>query len=93
MRVVPEYFFIAFCIGILYTYLIHPKPSVIIKYPTPNNAGKILYKDDAGVCYRYKKKEVKCPANKSKIEIIKPQQQVADDKKVGSILELMDLKF
>ena len=93
MRVVPEYFFIAFCIGILYNNLIHPKPNVIIKYHTPNNAGKVLYKDDAGVCYRYNKKEVKCPADKSKIETIKPQQQVADDKKVGSILELMDLKF
>ena len=75
MRVVPEYFFIAFCIGILYTYLIHPKPSVIIKYPTPNNAGKILYKDDAGVCYRYNSKEVQCPKNEDKIvKIIKKKK-------------------
>ena len=25
------------------------------------NAGKILYKDEKGVCYRYKSKVVKCP--------------------------------
>jgi hypothetical protein len=43
-----------------------PSKNVII-YPTPYNAGKIVYKDDAGVCYKYDIKEVKCPVDKSKI--------------------------
>lgn len=74
MRIIPEYFFIAFCIGILYTYLTHPKPKVIVKYPTPDNVGQVLYKDDAGVCYRYKKKQVECPVDTKKITELKPQQ-------------------
>jgi hypothetical protein len=86
MRIIPEYFFLAFCIGILFVYLEHPKPQVIIKYPTPDNAGKVLYKDDAGVCYRYNKKQVKCPKNAKKIKELKPQQ-------VESIVELMKVDF
>ncbi len=62
-------FIIAFAIGMLVVYTTVPKPDVIIKYPTPENAGKIVYKDDAGVCYRYKAEEVKCPNDTRTIEL------------------------
>ena len=39
-------FIISFCIGILLVYLLTPIPKIIIRYPTPENAGKIIYKDD-----------------------------------------------
>jgi hypothetical protein len=64
----PFYFVVALAVGLLYTYLASPVPELIIKYPTPHNAGKITYKDDAGVCYKYKVKESQCPSDPNKIK-------------------------
>tara|TARA_A100001015_G_C14981337_1_gene709573 strand:- start:995 stop:1234 length:240 start_codon:yes stop_codon:yes gene_type:complete len=64
----PFYFLMALCVGLLYTYVSSPPPRVVVKYPTPFNAGKITYVDDAGVCYRYKVKPTKCPSNPKKIK-------------------------
>ena len=41
---------------------------------TATNVGQVLYKDDAGVCYRYKKKQIQCPVDPKKITELKPQQ-------------------
>jgi hypothetical protein len=62
------YFVIAFAIGIFISYLFAPNPVIVIQYPTPENAGKITYQDDAGVCYKYKAVNTQCPADKSKIK-------------------------
>ena len=56
--IIPFYFFIALFIGLFVAYVSTPVPHVIIKYPTPENAGKIIYRDDADVCYKYKATEV-----------------------------------
>jgi hypothetical protein len=64
----PSYFLIALFIGLLYTYLTAPYPTIIYKYPTPLNAGKITYVDDAGVCYKYKAEIVTCPNDRSKVK-------------------------
>ena len=37
-----------------------PPSKVEIKYPTPENAGNVVYKDDQGVCYKYVAKKVDC---------------------------------
>lgn len=58
----PFVFLVALCVGLLYTYVSAPPQTVVIKYPTPFNAGKITYVDDAGVCYKYAVKETRCPA-------------------------------
>lgn len=71
----PLYFFIALFIGLFYTYLTTPMPEVIIKYPTPENAGKIIYKDKADVCYKYVAKEVSCPADKTQIKKLDIQNE------------------
>lgn len=68
--IIPLYFFISFSIGILISYLITPTPQIVIKYPTPDNAGKIIYKDSADVCYKYRAKEVSCPTDKTDIKKI-----------------------
>ena len=52
---------IAFAFGVFISYIFTPNPKIVIKYPTPQNAGKVTYVDDAGVCYRYKAVEVGCP--------------------------------
>lgn len=53
--------------GLAYTYITTPTPRVIIKYPTPFNIRDTVYQDANGVCYKYKIREVNCPADKSKI--------------------------
>jgi len=69
----PLSFLIAFSIGLFYTYLFTPTPEIIIKYPTPENSGKIIYKDRADVCYKYMAEEVACPADKSNIKNLELQ--------------------
>lgn len=59
----PQYFFISFFIGILLVYISVPTPEVILRYPTPHNAGKLVYKDDADMCYVYDSKEIACPSS------------------------------
>jgi hypothetical protein len=63
-------FFIAFGIGIMYTYLKTPAVKEIVKFPTPFNAGKVVYKDSADTCFVFQAQKTECPKDKTKI---KPQ--------------------
>jgi hypothetical protein len=55
-------FLVSFSIGMLYVYTVTPHRRAIVKYPTPFNAGKIVYKDDTdGTCYTYKAQQTDCP--------------------------------
>jgi hypothetical protein len=69
----PFYFFAAFLLGILYVYLGEPAIRYLIRHPTPENAGKIIYKDSgnplASKCFIYKLEEVSCPDNKTGVNI------------------------
>lgn len=53
-------FIIAFAIGIFYVYIATPKPKIIIKYPTPYNANRVVYKNENDICYKYQVEEIKC---------------------------------
>jgi hypothetical protein len=77
--IIPKYFFISFALSMIITYFITPAPEIIIKYPTPENAGKVIYKDDGDVCYKYRAEQVECPSDKSIIKSIQPQ--LTTDKK------------
>jgi len=59
-------FLSTFLLGLIYMYCFEYNRKVVV-YPTPHNIDKIEYKDEAGNCYGYKTKEVKCPSDKSKI--------------------------
>ena len=61
-------FWIALAVGFLIAYVLAPRPTIVYKYPTPENAGKVMYVDKSGVCYRYKAVEVGCPSDKSKVK-------------------------
>ncbi len=62
----PMYFFAAFLLGILYVYLGEPAKRYLTRHPTPENAGKIIYKDSASSkCFIYKLEQVECPADKT----------------------------
>lgn len=63
-RVRLAIFLVCFSVGMLYVYAITPKKRAIIKYPTPFNAGKIVYKDKTdGSCYKYKAEQIDCPVD------------------------------
>lgn len=64
----PLAFFIALAIGLFLTYIYSPPKKIVIKWPTPENAGKIIYRDSADSCYKYKANEVECPDDKTKIK-------------------------
>jgi hypothetical protein len=61
-------FFITLAIGLFFTYIFSTPKKIIIKWPTPENAGKVVYKDYSDSCYKYKANEVKCPEDKSTIK-------------------------
>jgi len=61
----PWTFIVSFGIGVLIVYMLRKEPRIVIKYPTPENAGKVKYVDDVGVCYKYTAKEVPCPTDRS----------------------------
>jgi hypothetical protein len=63
-------FWIALGIGMLLAYVLSPTPKIVYKYPTPENAGNVMYVDKTGVCYRYNAVPVKCPADESQVEPI-----------------------
>ena len=57
----PFIFIISFAIGIFFCYITYPTPKIIVKHPTPQNAGNIIYHDDSDNCFKYIAQEVKCP--------------------------------
>ena len=63
-------FFISLALGIFLVYLNQPTPTIIYVYPTPENVGRIQYKDKVGNCYNFTASEVKCPANEVDIHTI-----------------------
>ncbi len=53
-------FIISFFIGMFMVYITVPYPEIVIKFPTPYNSNKIVYKDSADMCYVYDSKETTC---------------------------------
>lgn len=53
-------FVIGFAIGILYIYLVEPGYTRIVKYPTPETCGKIVYHDKSLNCFVYEYQKVNC---------------------------------
>lgn len=53
-------FLIAFALGITYVYFTVPVPKVVYKYPSPYNAGKVVYQDEGHSCYTYAAEKVAC---------------------------------
>jgi hypothetical protein len=70
----PFYFFISFAIGILFVYLLTPKPEIVYKFPSPYNSGSVVYKDKNDTCYIYKATREECPLDSSLIK----QQPISD---------------
>ena len=67
MIIDPLYFVVSFLIGLFYIHYTKEPPKVVIKYPTPQNVGKVTYVDDAGVCYKYAMSKSSCPKNRKDV--------------------------
>lgn len=81
----PLAFFIAFAVGIFLVYIYSPAKKIIIKWPTPENIEKTVYKDHSDSCYKYKANEVSCPDDKSLITTINAQYNEENKEKKNLI--------
>ena len=63
----PYIFLLSFFVGMFIVYTTSPAPEIIYQYPTPENSNSV-YQDSAGLCYKMKGKQVKCPNDIKKIE-------------------------
>lgn len=65
-----KYFLMAFAVGLLLCYVFTPPPQVVVKFPSPYNAGKVMYRDGHDTCFMYKADQVSCPRDRA---MIRPQ--------------------
>lgn len=61
-----SWFFGAFVIGLALAYFLGAKPEVIVKFPSPRNAGSVIYHGDES-CFKYNAEEVSCPTNDAEV--------------------------
>lgn len=63
-------FFVSFLIGLLFLYIVGQESKIVYVYPTLTNSSKVLFKDKSGQYFRFKSKEVECPADSTTIKQI-----------------------
>lgn len=66
IRILP--LFLGLVIGVIGIFFIKPPQNIVYKYPTLENAGKTIYKDKTGTCYKYSAKEQDCDKNESRLK-------------------------
>jgi hypothetical protein len=65
LRLMP--FLVGLFFGMFFVYVLKPTPTVVYKYPSLDNAGKITYQDRNGVCFKYHADTVDCDKNEGRI--------------------------
>ena len=67
-RLKASWFFGAFVVGLVLAYLLGSKPEVVVKFPSPKNAGLVVYHGNGdGSCFKYNAEEVPCPTDDSQV--------------------------
>ena len=66
-------FLVSFAIGIFFVYILGPEMKTVFIYPSPENVGKVLFKDKADNCFSFQEKIVDCPKNQYLISKIPMQ--------------------
>lgn len=59
---------IGLIVGVISVIFIKPQQTIVHKYPTPETAGKDIYKDKNGVCYKYASTKLDCDKNESRLK-------------------------
>jgi hypothetical protein len=66
LRIIP--LIAGLVIGVIAVLFIKPQMTVVYKYPTPDTAAKVVYKDKNGVCYKYIATKADCDKNESRLK-------------------------
>ena len=60
------WFFAALTLGLLVAYMTAPVRKVVVKFPSPFNAGVVTYRGE-DQCFQYQAEAVACPADGDKV--------------------------
>jgi hypothetical protein len=64
-RIIP--FLCGIVLGLYLVFYFKPEPVTVVRFPSPDNVDKDVYRDKNGVCYKYKSTEVDCDKNEKDI--------------------------
>lgn len=56
----PLAFALALGLGLMVVYMTAPRPRRVVRFPSPLNAGKTVYRDAKKGCYVYQPEKVQC---------------------------------
>lgn len=62
-KIDPLAFGVALGLGLMVVYMTAPRPRRVLKFPTPANAGTVVYRDRKQGCYVYESEKVPCDAS------------------------------
>ena len=66
-RLLP--FIAGIVVGLLVVFYYKPPPLIVHEYPHPENVEQRVYRDNNGVCYRYKSNEADCDKNEETLKV------------------------
>jgi len=61
-------FFISFLLGLVFIYCMGPNTQTVYVYPSPENVNDLLFRDNAGKCFKFHMIDTVCDADASKIK-------------------------
>jgi hypothetical protein len=61
-------FLLGLALGLFFVYILKPAPIVVMKYPNLDNAGKLVYRDRNGTCFKYDIQQVDCDKEEDRIK-------------------------
>jgi hypothetical protein len=73
--IIPEYFLIAFFVGLIITYITVPEPEIVVRYPSPDGGRMPVFRQKSGVCIKYEAEKTTCPSDDSAIDMLDIEKQ------------------
>jgi hypothetical protein len=60
-------FLVGAVVGVIVTYMTKVEKRVVIRYPDPKKADSLIYKDNNGVCFKFKAADVSCDSSEGNL--------------------------